>query len=336
MKARLKNFGILVALTLIALVALDHFLPLERVLAIVFDARPGFLVLAAFLVVAGIVINAYVYQVLLGTFGYSMGFHGLVGATLKSQFVGNTIPSMGVSGLAVLDYHFRREGVDSKVSKRTLILKNVANAVSTLIIVVFGFILFVQGEVTRRSLIVPGILTAVVVAGIVYTGYLVSEIDRLRQLVRRLESLFGRLVRPAGPRMRRIADEIADGVRYARNHRSKLAFPVFCNLLGMVIMAVTVYVLFLSLETEIALGSVVIGFITATWIGAASMLPGGVGAFEATMAASYRGVGVGIEEAAAVVLLFRVMSFWIPTAVGGVLTRKELREIRDHIKSFVS
>lgn len=336
MKARLKNFGVLLLLTVLALVALDHFLPMDRVISIVLDVRPWYLVLASFLIVAGIVVNAYVYRVLLGTFGYSAGFAGLVGAILKSDFVGNTIPSMGVSGLAVLDYHFRREGVDSKVSKRILILKNVANAVSTLIILVFGFILLMQGTITRQSLIVPGVLTVVVVAGILYTGYLVSEIERLRRLVRRLESLFGRLIRPAGPRLRRIADEVAEGVRYARNHRSKLAFPVFCNLLGMAILAVTVYVLFLGLETGISFGSVVIGFITATWIGAASMLPGGVGAFEATMAASYSGVGVGIEQAAAVVLLFRVMSFWIPTAVGGILTRKELKEIRDHIKSFVS
>lgn len=336
MKTRLKNFGILVGLALLALLALDYFLPMDQVISIVLDAHPGYLVLAAVLIAAGVIVNAYVYRVLLRTFGYSAGFAGLVGATLKSRFVGNTIPSMGVSGLAVIDYHFRREGVDSKVSKRILILKNVANGVSSLVILVFGFILFIQGTVTRRSLIVPGILTVVVVTGILYTGYLASEIERLRRLVRRLESLFGRLVRPAGPRLRRIADEIAEGVRYARTHRSKLYFPVFCNFLGVAILAVTVYVIFLALETEITLGSVVIGFITATWIGAASMLPGGVGAFEATMAASYRGVGVGIEEAAAVVLLFRVMSFWIPTAVGGVLTRKELREIRDHIKSFVS
>jgi len=35
-------------------------------------------------------------------------------------------------------------------------------------------------------------------------------------------------------------------------------------------------------------------------------------------------------------MLFRVLSFRIPTAVNGMLMRKELNERRDHIKGFVS
>ena len=57
-------------------------------------------------------------------------------------------------------------------------------------------------------------------------------------------------------------------------------------------------------------------YIVATTIGSAVPTPGGVGAVEAALTAALLGYGVDNATAAAVVLFFRILTFWVPTAPG--------------------
>ena len=55
-------------------------------------------------------------------------------------------------------------------------------------------------------------------------------------------------------------------------------------------------------------------YITATTVAAAAPTPGGVGAIEAALTAGLIGLGVNSGEAAAVVLVFRSFTYWLPIA----------------------
>lgn len=53
-------------------------------------------------------------------------------------------------------------------------------------------------------------------------------------------------------------------------------------------------------------------YITATTVASASPTPGGVGAIEAALAAGLTGLGIDPGDAAAIVLVFRLFTYWLP------------------------
>ncbi|MDY6770669.1 MAG: flippase-like domain-containing protein [Candidatus Nanohaloarchaea archaeon] len=316
--------------------AVDYFVPTVTVISLLSHADLLYILLALGCVGAATVVNALVYRSLAAGFGTTFGLRRLVATDLKAAFMVNTVPSLGLGGFAVYDRFFRSNGVEKQISRRVIVLKNIANAVSFLFLLLCGFVLYVaMNEVDLLGMAVQGILTLTVVVGISYTGYIALERRRLRQLLDRLEAVVARFTGPAHPHLRRAADAIAEQVVYARRNKRKLVFPAAMNVVGYFFLSLAVYMVFIALGQAAALGTVIVGFISASWIGAASMLPGGVGAFETTMVASFRGVGIPIETAIAVALIYRVFSFWLPTIVGGLLIRDELGAIRDHLKEVV-
>ena len=65
-------------------------------------------------------------------------------------------------------------------------------------------------------------------------------------------------------------------------------------------------------------------------LGKVSFLPGRVGIVEATMAAPYDGLGVPDGVTVVVILIYRLMSFWLPLLVGLPLI-PYLQHISHHI-----
>jgi uncharacterized protein (TIRG00374 family) len=62
-------------------------------------------------------------------------------------------------------------------------------------------------------------------------------------------------------------------------------------------------------------------YIIATTIGAAVPTPGGVGGVEAALTAALLSFGVDNATAAAIVLFFRILTFWLPTLPGYLFMR---------------
>jgi uncharacterized protein (TIRG00374 family) len=58
------------------------------------------------------------------------------------------------------------------------------------------------------------------------------------------------------------------------------------------------------------------GYTIPQLLGKVLLLPGGVGAVEASMVALYASLGVRHEVGVIVILAYRVISFWIPTLLG--------------------
>ncbi|CAL9431418.1 hypothetical protein SUDANB6_02055 [Streptomyces sp. enrichment culture] len=80
-------------------------------------------------------------------------------------------------------------------------------------------------------------------------------------------------------------------------------------------------------STSISLASVAVVFLAGNALGSAAPTPGGVGAVEATLTVGLIAVGLPKEVAAPAVLLFRLLTLWLPVLPGWLafnhLTRKE-------------
>ena len=79
----------------------------------------------------------------------------------------------------------------------------------------------------------------------------------------------------------------------------------------------TLYFLFVAAGENISLGVLLAGYGLPLLLGkVAFIIPGGVGVVESSMAVLYNGLGVPQTTTVAVVLSYRLISFWIPSLAG--------------------
>jgi uncharacterized protein (TIRG00374 family) len=94
----------------------------------------------------------------------------------------------------------------------------------------------------------------------------------------------------------------------------------------------TLYFLFLAAGHSVSLGVLLTGYGLPLLFGKmAFFVPGGVGVVEGTMAAIYSGLGVQSSIMVVVILVYRVISFWLPSLLGFPLAAY-LQHSNNHFK----
>ena len=93
--------------------------------------------------------------------------------------------------------------------------------------------------------------------------------------------------------------------------------PLLGAAINVIFDMLTLYLVFLSANNSVTPGVLLTGYGLPLLMGkAAFILPGGVGIIEGTMTALYTGLGVSNGTTVAVVLIYRFLSFWLPTIIG--------------------
>lgn len=78
-----------------------------------------------------------------------------------------------------------------------------------------------------------------------------------------------------------------------------------------------VYLMVLGVEADVPFLGVVFAFAVATIVGSLSLLPGGLGAAEASLAGTLRAIfGLAGGQAAAATLIVRLLTLWFAVLVG--------------------
>ena len=94
-----------------------------------------------------------------------------------------------------------------------------------------------------------------------------------------------------------------------------LAFPVALVLADRLLRVAVVWLCFQALGSDVSVGVAVTGFAIGIAAGVMSMVPGGVAVQEGAMAGTYHLLGVPLEEAVLVAILFRVIYYMAPFAI---------------------
>lgn len=78
----------------------------------------------------------------------------------------------------------------------------------------------------------------------------------------------------------------------------------------------TLYLLFAAAHYPLGVGLLVVGYGLPLLLGKIGLLPGGVGVIEGAMVALYGSFGIPKALLVAVILVYRLLSFWLPTLLG--------------------
>lgn len=234
---------------------------------------------------------------LMGAVNVRLPFGRTTEIMFAQSFLNRFIPG-NAGGMALRTRYLQRNGVDLVVAAASVGLTSAASGAMQVVTAGLFFAWAGSNAEQGGSFSLPSgstVLVAVVVllavAGVVAT------------------TAFGRrLVAGARSQLRTLWAELSKLAR----RPSKMLLLFGGALLGKLLNVVMLYVSLRAFGVGLPFAQVGAMYIAATTIASAAPTPGGVGAIEAALTAGLSGLGVDPAEAVAVVLFFRVLSYWLP------------------------
>ena len=241
---------------------------------------------------------------------------GLSSEIALAELAANSLlPAGGAGGLALGVWALRQAGMPTgHVARRTVAFFVVTSAANFLTLMVVGLGVFagiVAGRGSAALTLVPALITAL---GALLVGVSPSA---LRTLGSRGEHVEGDRIRDRVSRTVRTWLEVcADGVEQAMSLlRSHSAGVVVGSLAYLWFDIAALACGFAAVGTVPRWGALVLGYLIGQ-LGNLVPLPGGIGGTEGALVAVFALYGVGVSEATAAVLLYRVFQLAAPAVVG--------------------
>lgn len=235
---------------------------------------------------------------LLGAVPMRLALVPLMAAQLAGSFINRVSPAK-VGGMATNVRFLQKQDLTLPMAASAVGLDAVTGAV------VHSALLLVFGVAAYRDvrLPVPDASTAVLVVGAVI---LLSGVVMLLPIGRKL------LTKYLVPALRAGASSVASIARTP----AKLVTLVSGSVLVTTSYIVAMLASLAAFDVNLPLATVAFVYLAGAAISSAAPTPGGVGATEAALIAGYTAVGVTAATAFAAVLLFRLVTFWLPILPG--------------------
>jgi uncharacterized protein (TIRG00374 family) len=279
--------------------------------------------------------QAKLYQKLFHLVGNDLPYKFLYRASLELNFVNHVFPSGGVTGLSYFGVRMR-DGPKLTGAKATLVhvMKLGLTFLSFELLIIFGlFCLAVMGRVSNLTILVAAVVSTLLVVGTIGFVYMVGSKQRINNFFTNVTKGLNRaihLVRPNYPetinihKARRVFDDFHNNYDEIKNHSSKLKAPFWYAFLANVTEVAAIYVVYIAFDKFINIGAVIFAYAVANFAGLVSVLPGGIGIYEALMTAVLASTGVAAAVSLPVTIMYRVVNTLIQIPPGYYLYQKTL------------
>lgn len=270
--------------------------------------------------------EATIYWMMYRTMGFRPGIGSAIQLTLAAGFVNRVAPSAGVSGTTLFAERMSRRGIPVGATVSVNVARYVLDYGAFLIVLGAGLLyLSSHHELTPievRAALIFGIAVLAIVAAAA------ALIARRRVLARLLSAswrMAGRLARRIFRRelaleakVTHSLDEFFAALGLLRQSAALTAALIpmafFIHLFDLA----SLYIVFIALAQPIHVGVLIAGYGLAYLMGFVSLVPSGLGVFEASMTVVYASLGVPLESAILVTLVYRLFSLWVPLLAGYV------------------
>jgi hypothetical protein len=279
--------------------------------------------------------QARLYQRLFAIVGNKLSYKYLVKASLELNFVNHVFPSGGVTGLSYFTLRLR-QGKSLSGGKATFIhvMKIALYLIAFEVILLFGvFALAVMGHISNLVMLVAGSLSTLLVVGTAAFVYIIDSKARINNFFTFLTRALNRviqIVRPSYPetinvtKARDTFDDFHESYIIIKQHYRELKAPFLYALLADVSEVLAIYVVYIAFGEWVNVGAVILAYGIANFAGLVSVLPGGVGIYEALMTAVLASTGVPPGVSLPVTVMYRVVNTLIQIPPGYYLYHKAI------------
>ncbi|MBC6469749.1 flippase-like domain-containing protein [Actinomadura alba] len=218
---------------------------------------------------------------------------------LAASFVKLVAPA-AVTGVAVNSRYLQRSGVRPGPAVASVGASQLSGmVVHVLLLVVFGF---VTGSSQNAKDLAPSRTVVIVLLGVGVLSAAAAAIPRVRRLV----------VSRLRPMLSGVVPRLVDVIQTPKK---------IVTGLGGILLLSTAFIVCLDASIRAVGGSlpwtvIIIVFLTGNALGSAAPTPGGLGAVEGALSLGLTLSGLPVETATSAVLLFRLLTFWLPVLPG--------------------
>ncbi|HSW37849.1 MAG TPA: lysylphosphatidylglycerol synthase transmembrane domain-containing protein [Candidatus Saccharimonadales bacterium] len=275
------------------------------------------------------------YLLLYRTVNEDLDFKSLFKAALELNFINHVFPSGGVSGISYFSLRMRRHGIRAGKTTLVQLMKLVLVFLSFEIMLIFGlFVLAAAGRANNLTIFIGSSISMLMVAGTLAFTYVIGSKQRINGFFTGLTRALNRViyvVRPQHPetinieRVRIVFDELHEDYILFKSRWQELKAPFWYALLANVTEVLTIYIVYIAFGHWVNIGAVILAYAIANFAGLVSVLPGGIGIYEALMTAVLVSAGVPAALSLPVTVMYRVVNTLIQVPPGYVLYHRALR-----------
>jgi uncharacterized protein (TIRG00374 family) len=280
--------------------------------------------------------QARLYQKLFAIVGNRLSYKYLFKTSLELNFVNHVFPSGGVTGMSYFTLRLRR-GTELSGAKATLIhvMKIGLYFVAFEFLLIFGvFSLAIMGRVNNLVILVASSISTLLVVATFGFVYIIGSKQRINSFFGAVTKGLNRLihvVRPHYPetinikRARQVFDDFHDNYEAIKNSYTQLKGPFLYALLADTTEVLAVYVVYIAFGHLVNIGAVILAYAIANVAGLVSVLPGGIGIYEALMTAVLASTGIKPAISLPATIMYRLVNTLVQLPPGYYLYQKALR-----------
>lgn len=277
------------------------------------------------------------YQSLFRIVGNKFTYRQMYETSLELNFVNNVFPSGGVSGISYFGVRMRSDKVTAGKATLVQLMKLVLLFLSFEILLAVGlFFIAVEGDVNTLLLMITVILSTLLFVGTFLLVYILGSKQRVNVFYRATVKLFNTALfvvtrgrhtkRHDLMRVKFLLDELHENFQVIRYRYKELKRPLLFALLANITEIMTIYVVYIAFDQWVNPGAVILAYSVANFAGFVSVLPGGVGIYEAIMTTILVAAGIPVAISLPVTIMYRVLSTAVQLPPGYYFYHRTIRQ----------
>ncbi len=269
--------------------------------------------------------------------GETLSRKSMYRVALELNFVNHVFPSGGVVGFSYLSLRLRRYGITASRSTLAQVMRFALTFISFLIILFIGMFLLSFGSGKSHSSVALFIglsITFLTLFGVLIGIYIISDKNRIKAFTAFLPRILNNILRPFKKgkntidlsKLERLFEDLNKDYSLIAKDWRTLKIPFFWSFMMNLSEVGTVYLAYVALGHLVNPGAIILAYAVASFAGLVSILPGGIGVYEALMTATLTGAGVPKALALSATLIYRILTMVIFLPVGFIYYQIALRK----------
>lgn len=266
------------------------------------------------------------YQGLFQILGERFRTRSMIRLAWELAFVNTVFPSGGVSGFSYINLRLRGEAVTAGKASLVQMMRFVLILVGFQVMLLAGLlILALGGRVSNLVILVASSLVTLLVVGTLLLAFIIGSKQRINAFFTLITRGINRViyvVRRNHPetidveRAKGVFTDVHENYIHLKRNWMALRRPVTFAFLSSMCEILTIYVVYLAFREVVNPGAVIIAYAVANFAGLVSILPGGVGIYEALMTAVLTAGGIPAAISLPVTVMYRVLNMGIQIVPG--------------------
>jgi uncharacterized protein (TIRG00374 family) len=276
------------------------------------------------------------YQDYLKNTGHTLPTKLMYKIALELNFVNHVFPSGGVAGFSYLGLRLRKQAVPVARTTLAQTMRFGLTFISFLIILFLGMFLlsFGSGKSGGGVAMFIGLSIAfLTLFAVIVASFIISSETRIKRFIAFLPKAANRLskklVRKSYiniERIERLCSNLHQDFLVMKRDWRKLKMPFMWALAINITEIGTIYLAYVALGQLVNPGAVILAYSIASFAGLISILPGGIGVYEALMTGVLTSAGVAKALAISATLIYRIVCMVVFLPIGFVLYQLALRK----------